>query len=155
MVTILTGFAVAVGVVGTLLPVVPGLGLIWAATVVYGLVEGFGVTGWIATFVSTGLLLVGIVLAVRIPQRAAAAGGIGFRGQLLAFGLAAVGFFVIPVVGAAVGFVAGVYLSARRVPGNPWTTTRHTVRALVAAAAVQFATGVGMALTWLAWVVLG
>jgi hypothetical protein len=98
---------------------------------------------------------VGIVLAVRIPQRAAAAGGIGFRGQLLAFGLAAVGFFVIPVVGAAVGFVAGVYLSARRVPGNPWATTRRTVRALVAAAAVQFATGVGMALTWLAWVVLG
>jgi uncharacterized protein YqgC (DUF456 family) len=146
MVTILTGFAIAVGVVGTLLPVVPGLGLIWAATVVYGLVEGFGVTGWI---------LVGIVLAVRIPQRAAAAGGIGFRGQLLAFGLAAVGFFVIPVVGAAVGFVAGVYLSARRVPGNPWTTTRRTVRALVAAAAAQFATGVGMALTWLAWVVLG
>jgi hypothetical protein len=155
MVILLTGLAVAVGVVGTLLPVVPGLGLIWTATIVYGLVEGFGAVGWIATVVSSGLLVSGTVIAVRVPQRAAAAGGIGFRGQLLAFGLAAVGFFVIPVVGAAAGFVLGVYLVARRLPGDPWSTTTHTVRALLAAAALQFVIGVGMALTWLIWVVLG
>jgi uncharacterized protein len=156
VVTLLVGLAVAIGLIGTLLPILPGLGLIWAATVAYGLLEGFGAVGWAAIIVITGLLVAGLFSAIRMPQKAATAGGIGWAGQVFAVGLAIVGFFVIPVVGAAVGFVGGVYLAAWR--GNrqtAWSTTVRTLRALLVAAGVQFVTGIAMAVTWGAWVILG
>ena len=154
MTTFLVGLAIAVGVAGTLLPFVPGLGLIWVAAVIYGLAEGFGVGGWVAMAIISGLLVVGIGAGIRIPQRAAAFGGIPFRGQLWALALAVVGFFVIPVVGAAVGFVSGIYLVARQQDRQrAWGITRSTVRALVMAAGFQFLTALAMAATWGVWVV--
>ena len=152
MVTVLVGLAMVVGVAGTLLPLLPGVGLIWAAAVVFGLIEGFGLVGWTAMAVITALGASAIVAGVRMPQRAAAAGGIGWRGQLMAFALAVVGFFVIPVAGAPIGFVAGIYLAARSRHGaEAWPITKRTVRSLVLAAGVQFAAAIGMALTWLVW----
>src|SRR3970040_1967994 len=99
MTAVLVALTMAVGVIGTLLPVLPGLGLVWAAGVVYGLVEGFGVVGGMCVTVMTLLLIGGSFAGIRIPQRAAALGGIGLGGQVFAAGLAVVGFFAIPVVG--------------------------------------------------------
>lgn len=156
MTVVLVGIAIAAGLVGTLLPILPGLGLIWLATVVYGVVEGFGVGGWVSMAAISGLLAAGLVAGIRIPQRAAAGGGIGVRGQLVAAALAVVGFFAVPVVGAGLGFVVGVYLVARHsAPDQAWETTRRTVLALLASAGVQFAAGLLMALVWAGWVVFG
>lgn len=155
MTTLLIGFVIAVGVLGTLVPILPGVALIWVAALVYGLAQGFGAVGWVAMTLITALAIGGVAAGIVMPQRAALAGGIGVRGQLIAVGLAAVGFFVIPVVGIAVGFVVGVYLVARRRhPERAWQVTTSTVRAMVLAAGVQFAAGVLMALVWLGWVVV-
>lgn len=154
MTTFLVGLVIAVGVLGTVVPILPGLALIWAAALVYGLAEGFGLAGWLAMTVITVLAVGGMAAGFVMPQRAALAGGIGVRGQLIAVGLAVVGFFVIPVVGIGIGFVTGVYLVARRRhPERAWEVTKSTVRAMVLAAGVQFAAGILMALVWLAWVV--
>ena len=155
MVTLLVGLVIAVGIAGTLLPILPGLGLIWIAALVFGMLEGFGLGGWTAMAIITGLAIAGSVAAIRVPQRAAAASGISWKGQLLAVALAIVGFFAIPVVGAAIGFVAGVYLVARRqAPTGAWDVTRSTLRSLLVAAGLQFAAAIAMALTWLVWAVL-
>jgi uncharacterized protein len=155
MVTVLVGLAMVVGIAGTLLPLVPGVGLIWAAAVVFGLLEGFGFVGWSAMAVISALGVAGIVAGVRMPQRAATAGGIGWRGQVMAFTLAVVGFFVIPVAGAPIGFVAGIYLVARtRYGAEAWPITKRTVRSLVLAAGLQFVVAIGMALTWLVWAIV-
>ena len=152
MVTVLVGLAMAVGIAGTLLPVVPGVGLIWAAAVVFGLAEGFGFIGWAAMALITALGAAGLIAGVRMPQRAAAAGGIGWRGQVMAFALAVVGFFVIPVAGAPIGFVVGIYLAARaRDRNEAWSITKRTLRSLVLAAGLQFVAAIAMALTWLVW----
>lgn len=155
MTAVLVALTMAVGVIGTLLPIVPGLGLVWAAGVVYGLVEGFGVVGWMCVTVMTLLLIGGSFAGIRIPQRAAALGGIGLGGQVFAAGLAVVGFFAIPVVGAALGFVLGVYVVARRrEPTRAWAVTRRTVGSLAAAAGVQFLAALAMAATWGVWLLL-
>ena len=155
MTTLLIGFVIAVGVLGTVVPILPGLALIWGAALAYGLAEGFGVVGWAAMAAITALAIGGLAAGIVMPQRAALAGGIGVRGQLVAVGLAIVGFFAIPVVGIAIGFVTGVYLVARRrYPERAWEVTRSTIRAMVLAAGVQFAAGVLMALVWLGWVVI-
>lgn len=54
-VALLVAIAMAVGVAGTVVPLVPGLGLVVAAALVYGLVEGFGAVG-VAAFVVIVLL---------------------------------------------------------------------------------------------------
>jgi uncharacterized protein len=150
------GVLMIVGLAGTLLPILPGLPMIWGAALVYGIVEGFGPVGWAAFALITGVAVAAVVAAVRVPQRAAAGSGIDWKGQVLALGLAVIGFFVIPVLGAALGFVLGIYLVARRRYGaRAWDITRSTVRALVLAAGLQFAAGLGMIGLWLLWVVLG
>lgn len=155
MVTVLVGLAMVVGIAGTLLPLVPGVGLIWAAAVAFGLLQGFGVIGWAAMAVISALGVGGIVAGVRVPQRAAAADGVGWRGQLMAFALAVVGFFVVPVAGAPIGFVVGIYLVARtRDRTEAWPITKRTVRSLVLAAGLQFVAAIAMALTWLVWAIV-
>lgn len=150
------GAAMAVGIAGTVIPVLPGLVLVWGAALLYGLASGFGWTGWAAMTLITALGVTGLVAAVRIPHRSAAS--IGRSGQLLGLALAVAGFFLVPVVGAPVGFAVGVLLAAwwrsREWP-VAWAGTRVTIKALLAASGVQLACGVGMAAVWGVWVLVG
>ena len=76
MSVVLVALALGVGVLGTLVPILPGLLLCWAAVVAYGLVEGFGPLGWFAVAVATALTALGTYLGIRIPQRDAAGVGL-------------------------------------------------------------------------------
>ena len=67
-------------------------------------------------------------------------------------------FFVVPVVGLPLGGAAGVYLGERARTGDrtlAWRSTTATLRAFGAAALLQLAAAVAMALTWLVWVLAG
>jgi len=155
-ITILVGAVMVIGVVGTVLPVIPGLWLIWAASLVYGLVEGFGAAGWLAMIVLTVLAGVGTAAGVALPQRSATNIGIPWWGQLFAGLMAVVGFFAIPVVGAAVGFVGAIIalvLVRTREVGTAIPTAWAVVRSLVIASAVQLAAGILMFATWIGWVI--
>jgi len=153
---VVVGVAIAVGIVGTIAPVLPGLWLIWAACLVYGLIAGFGTVGWIAmgviTVIATGATAAGFVL----PQRGAAGAGVSPLGQVLALILAIAGFFIVPVVGAPIGFALGILVAAlaqsRRL-GPAWTITLSTLKSMLLASGVQLAGGLAMALVWVGWVV--
>lgn len=155
---LLVGFVVAIGVVGTVVPVLPGIWLVWAACVVYGLVDGFGVAGWSAMALITLLAFAGTIAAIAIPQRSAEGEGIPRRWQLVAAAAAVVGFFVVPVIGAALGFVAGIAAGAFARTGDlrrAAAVTAATLRGIAVGAAVQFAAALAMATAWAAWVILG
>lgn len=156
LVTVLAGIAIAVGVIGCVLPVLPGTGLVWLTMLVYGLVLGFGWPGWIAMVVATVLLVAGLVANVLIPQREASSTGLTVAGQLVGLVLAVVGFFVVPVVGAPLGFTLGVFLVRLQATGDraaAWSSTLRIIRSLVKASAVQAAVAVAMAVTWMGWVI--
>ena len=55
----LTLFALIVGTVGLIVPVFPGLVINWLAILIYGIVSGFGVKGWIIFVLVTILMIVG------------------------------------------------------------------------------------------------
>ena len=149
------GVVIAVGIVGTVAPVLPGLWLIWAACLGYGLIAGFDTLGWFAmgiiTVIAGGATAAGLVL----PQRGAAGAGITPLGQVLALVLAVAGFFVIPIVGAPIGFAAGILgaalVQSRRL-GAAWTMTLATLKSMLLASGLQLAAGVAMALVWAGWV---
>lgn len=149
---LLVGLAMAVGLVGILLPVVPGLLLIWAAGLWWTIVDGGGPARWTVLGVLTGLLVVGTVAKYVLPARSAAARGA--PATTLAAGAlgAVVGFFVIPVVGVLVGGVAGIYLAelARlHDGGRAWVSTKAALVAIGIGVLIELAAGVLMVGVWL------
>ena len=158
MATLLVAVAMAVGLAGTVVPVVPGLGLVWLAGLAYGLAEGFGTLGVVAFTVMTALAGAGTVAGVVLPRRAAGAAGAAGTSLWLGAALAVVGFFVVPVVGLPLGGALGIYAGEHLRTGDralAWRATRATLTGFGVAALVQFAAGVGMVLAWVVWVVAG
>ena len=156
--TAVVAVAMAIGVVGTVVPVVPGLVLVWAAALVYGLSAGFGAVGAVAFTVITIVAVAGVVVGVVVPQRAAARGGAAQSSMWLGAALGVVGFFVVPVVGVVLGGVLGVLVgeAARtRDWSTAWNATVATVKGFGLAALAQFVAGIAMFAIWVSWVVLG
>ena len=147
-----------IGLAGTLLPLLPGLWLIWAAGLVYTLVEARDGAGLVFMAVFTVLAIAGSAAGYVLPQREASAAGVPVWGQFVAAAGAVAGMMLIPVLGAIVGFVAGVFvvtvLRTRELQGSV-AASAATIRGMVYASGAQFAVGLLMIVVWLAWVVFG
>jgi uncharacterized protein len=155
VVVALVALAMAIGVVGTVVPLVPGLALVWAAALVYGLIEGFGTAGTVAFALVTLFAIAGMLAGWVVPARVAGASGAARTSILLGVVAAIVGFFVLPVVGLPVGGVAGVYageLGRTRDVSAAWRATRATIAGFGLAALLQFAVALAMTATWVVWV---
>jgi uncharacterized protein YqgC (DUF456 family) len=147
----------AVGLAGTIVPFVPGTSLIWAAALVYGLVAGFARAGWIAFSLITILLVTGTALKIVLPHRRGKAGGAPTRTLVIGAIAGIVGFFLIPVVGLALGAVAGVlvaeYARTRAWP-RAWRSTKGVIVGIGLGALAELGVGTGMVLCWVAWVLV-
>lgn len=156
--TVLVGLAIAVGIVGTIVPVLPGLGLVMAAGVVYAFLSGWDAAAVTALAVMALLLVAGTAAKYVLADRSATRGGAPRRSLLLGALGAVVGFFVIPVIGIAVGGVGGLALAEYQRLGD-WEPARRstvvTLRSIGTGVLVEAAAGLAMAFTWVVWVVLG
>ena len=156
LVVALVAVAMAVGIAGTVVPLVPGLGLVVAAALVYGIAEGFGGVGAVAFAVIVLLAIAGTAAGVVLPRRAA--GGAGApRSSLLVGALGAViGFFAVPIVGLPLGGAVGIFVGEVARSGDravAWRTTKATLKGFGVATLAQLAAGLAMAATWVVWVV--
>jgi uncharacterized protein YqgC (DUF456 family) len=153
---VLVGVAIAVGLAGVLLPVVPGLLLCWGAVLVWALVERTAVA-WTVLTVATALFAVSQVVKYLVPGRRLRSAGVPW-GSLAAGGvLGVVGFFVIPVVGMVLGFVGGVYGAERlrlRTHAAAWPSTVRALQAVGLSVLIELGAGLLIAVTWLAAVLL-
>ena len=156
--TVFVGSLIAIGIVGTVVPVLPGLWLIWGASVLYGIVSGFGVVGLVAMILLTAIAVAGTAATYTVPNRKASGAGVSLFGRVFAVVVAVVGFFVIPVVGAPLGFALGILVSSlfqtRNLRGA-LDSTWATIKGMLAASGIQLGAGVLMAIVWVAWVVAG
>jgi uncharacterized protein len=152
----LLALVMAVGAIGTIVPLLPGLALIWGAGLVYGLAEGFGAVGVAAFAVMTALAIAAAVAGWVVPKRRATGAGASRRSVWLGILAAVVGFFVVPVVGLPLGGVLGIYVGEHmrtHDPGAAWATTRATITGFGVAALVQLAAALAMIAVWALWVV--
>lgn len=106
----LTLFALIVGTAGLIIPVFPGLVINWLAVLIYGLVSGFGVKGWIIFGLITILMIAGNVSDnIMMGRKARESGaawlsiGTGYAASLI------LSLFLSPVAGLAAA-PAGVFL---------------------------------------------
>ena len=156
VVVALVAVAMAIGIAGTVVPLVPGLGLVAAAALAYGILEGFGGVGVVAFAVIVALAVAGTAAGVVLPKRAADGAGAPRSSLLLGALGAVIGFFAVPVVGLPLGGAVGIYLGelARTSDrGAAWQTTRATLKGFGLATLVQLAAGLAMAAVWVVWVV--
>jgi uncharacterized protein YqgC (DUF456 family) len=149
--TLLAGLLVAVGIVGILLPVLPGLLLVLAGIAVWAVPRGDAV-GWTVLGVATAIVVLGSVVKFLLPGRRLRESGV--PGRTIAAGavLGVIGFFVIPVAGLFFGFVLGVYLAelARLGgSGDAWPSTRRAVGAVGWSILIELGTGLLAAAVWI------
>jgi uncharacterized protein len=153
----LLGLVMAVGAVGTIVPLVPGISLVWGAGLVYGLDRGFGAVGVVAFAVMTGLAVAATVAGYVVPKRRARGAGAPRATVWLGVAGAVVGFFVVPIVGLPIGGVLGIYVGERLRTGDTvtaWRATRTTITGFGIAVLVQFAAALSMIALWLVWVII-
>jgi uncharacterized protein len=139
------------GLLGVVVPVAPGLVLVLGAGLVWA-VDGDGVMPWVVVAAMTIVGATGLVVATVLPARRASSAGA--PAWVVAAGGAGlvIGFFVVPVIGALIGFPAGVFVAEllrRRQPGPAWTASWEVVKATGAGIMVQLAAGVAMIALWL------
>jgi uncharacterized protein YqgC (DUF456 family) len=125
----LVGLAIAVGLAGVVVPVVPGALLVWAAIIVWALSVG-STTAFVALAVATALIAGGQVVKLVVPGRRLADAGVPRRSIFAGMAVAVVGFLLIPLVGLLVGFPVGVYLAERHRLGEHASARRSTEQAL-------------------------
>lgn len=158
VVTVLVAIAMAVGIVGTVVPALPGLVLVWVAAFVYGVFVGFGAVGVGAFTVITLIGAAGMAVGVALPHRAAGSSGAAPTSVWVGSALGVVGFFVVPVVGLPLGVVVGLFgaeLARTRDLATAWTSTWATLKAFGLATLAQVGAGLAMAAVWVGWVIAG
>ncbi len=149
---VLVGLVMLVGLVGILLPVLPGLLLIWATTLAWVFLDGGGPVRITVAVLVTGLAVAGTAAKYLLPARSAGAAGAPRSTQLIGALCAVVGFFVIPVVGLIVGGVGGIFLAELARLSDPqaaWRSTRAVLVGVGIGALVELLAGVLMVLVWL------
>jgi uncharacterized protein len=150
---VLVALVIAVGLVGVIVPVLPGSLLVLGAVLVWALDIG-STTGWIVLGVATAFIALGNVVKYVVPGRRLRQNEIPNSTLVLGGILGVVGFFVIPVIGLVVGFVLGVYLAElRRVGGNQaWPATVHALKAVGLSILIELAATLCAAAAWVAGV---
>jgi uncharacterized protein YqgC (DUF456 family) len=154
-VEVVVGLAIAVGLVGVVVPVVPGALLVWAAIVVWGIVVGTA-TGWAVGAAATLVIAGGQIVKYTIPRKQLQRQGVPNRSLIVGGLIAIVGFFVIPVVGLFIGFVVGTYASElQRVgPRLAWPSTWAALRAVGVSMLLELASVLLATTAWIIGVVV-
>lgn len=152
---ILVALAIAVGIVGVIVPVLPGTVLVLGAILVWAVQVGTS-TGWIVFAVATVLLAAGTVVKYLVPGRQLKSSGVPNRTLLVGALVAFIGFFVIPVVGLLVGFVLGIYVAERARVGAAlaWPSTKGALRAVGVSILIELVAAVLAAGAWVVGVVI-
>jgi len=152
----LVALAILVGLLGTVVPILPGALLVAGAIAVWA----FLTTGTTALAIALGALAIvaaGQVLKYLVPGKQLKASGVPTWVLLAGAGGAVVGFFVIPVVGLVVGFVGGVFLAEAlrlRTFTQAWPTTKQAMKSTGWSVLIEFGSCLLAAALWATGAVL-
>jgi uncharacterized protein YqgC (DUF456 family) len=152
LVAILSGLLIATGVIGVVLPILPGLLLAWSGVLLWTLL-GSGTTSvrWLILLAATVVAGAGLVIKFLWPGKRLKSTGVPNSALLAGGVLGLIGFFVIPVVGLVLGFLLGVYLVELNRVGQEraWPSTRSAFAAVGLSLLVEFAAALAIAVIFI------
>ncbi|MGN9908857.1 DUF456 domain-containing protein [Phytohabitans sp. LJ34] len=150
-VTVLCGLAIAAGIVGVVVPILPGLLLCWLGVLAWAVFGDGGWVKWLVLAVVTVFAVAGTVVKYLWPGRNLKRSGVPNSTLLVGGALGLVGFFVIPIVGLVLGFILGVWLAERARLGDhrqAWPSTVHALKAAGLSMLIELAAALAIAATW-------
>lgn len=158
LVQALAYLAMAVGLVGTFAPLLPGAVLIWFGALAWAWADGFERVGWPTLLVLAVLVAASMAADVALTAFGAAKGGASWQGMLAAALAAIVGFILFNFLGAILGCLLGLLAWETYRRGGDWRqawkSSGGAILGYVASSAVRFAIGVVM-LVIFAWQAFG
>jgi len=155
--TLVAAVLVVVGIVGIVVPVLPGLVLVLAGIAVWAIPRGDPLA-WAVLGVAVAIVALGSVAKYLLPGRRLRNAGV--PGRTLGFGavLGVVGFFVIPVIGLFLSFVLGIFLGELvrlRTSRVAWASTRKALAAVGWSMAIELFTGLLATAVWVGALIWG
>jgi uncharacterized protein YqgC (DUF456 family) len=108
---IATGLIMLIGLIGTVVPIIPGTVLIFFGALLYALVEGFQTVGWPTLLVLGLLTIVSTTADIWASSVGAKVGGASGWSVLLGLVGGLVGFVFLNLPGAIVGAVLAVMIT--------------------------------------------
>lgn len=152
---VLAGIGVVVGLIGIVLVFLPGL-LLQVVSVAIWAFEESSTVAWITFGIVTGVAIMATVLKYAFPHRQLRGEGVPSWILFVAVLVAIAGLFVIPVLGAPIGFVLTIYVfeRVRRGPTRAWPSTKTALKALMTSTGIELAGGFLVLLVFAAGVFL-
>jgi uncharacterized protein YqgC (DUF456 family) len=154
---LIVGLVMVIGLVGVVVPVLPGLFLVWVAGVAWAWLDGGGAVRWSIAAALTALLIAGTALKYVLPARSATVAGTPRSTLLLGAVGAVVGFFVLPFLGFVIGGVGVVFLVELSRLGTAvaaWRSTRAVLVGVGIGLLVELSAAVLMVGVWLVGVLV-
>jgi uncharacterized protein YqgC (DUF456 family) len=147
---------IVLGIIGTVVPMLPGILLIWLAVLTYVLSYGMAAIGWPVFILITLIALVVGTSDLWMTLLGAKSGGAS--GGSLLWGIlgAIVGSFIVPLIGTIIGYAVGILLSEYRKRGDwsaAWKASLGGLAGWGVATAVQLGGGLLILIIFL-WRVL-
>jgi uncharacterized protein len=152
---VLVGLAILAGLLGVVVPLLPGLPIVLAAVAVWAVVVATP-TAWTVLAISVVLVVLGSVIKYVVPAQRLRASGVPWPTTATAALAGIVGFFVVPVIGAVIGFVGGMYVAERLRLGDharAWPSARAAVLAVGVSLLIELGAGLLVAGLWLTTVI--
>jgi len=135
---------IAVGLVGVMVPLLPGMLLVYGAILVWAAVE-HSVVSWVTLAIVTAVVAATFAVKYFWPVRRMRRAELSTSTLVVGGVLGVIGFFVI-------GFVLGVYLAEllrRQDYRRAWTSTVHAVKGVALSMGVELAGALTAAAIWL------
>jgi hypothetical protein len=147
-----------IGLFGLIIPIFPGLTVIWLAALVYAIVDGFtdkiGVLGWVMFAFITILMVVGNVVDNLVIAKKVRETGTPWMNILLAVAAGVVvSFFLTPLIGLFAAPVALYLAEYRRLRDKvlAFASTKAYLIGFGTAFFIRFGMGMVMIVLWLIW----
>lgn len=145
---------ILLGQAATLVPLLPGLWIQWAAALVYGLVNGFDLTGGLLFGIITVLVLIGGIIdnvAMGASAKSSGASWLSIGAALLG-GVA--GSLIFPPLGGLILAMGGIFIVEYlriRDWRKAWESTRGLAVGCGWGAVLRFIFGSLVVVVWLLW----
>ena len=152
----ITLLIMVVGLFGLVVPIFPGITVIWLAALGYGVIVGFTPLGWALMAVLTVLFIIGVTIDNVLMGAKARKEGAAWLSLALGWLAGIVGTILLPPLG---GFIAApaVLLLMEYLHQRDFNKALLTLRGLAigfgASFVVRFFIGLVMIAIWLAWTI--
>ncbi|CAN5247844.1 DUF456 domain-containing protein [soil metagenome] len=147
---VLVALAIAVGLAGIVIPILPGGLLVFGAIAVWAFIESTTV-GWVTLGIVAALFILTEVIKYTWPVKRMRQADVRTSSLVLGGVLGVIGFFVVPVLGLLLGFVLGVFLAelgVRKDSTRAWVSTLHALKGVALSVGVELVGALASTVVW-------